>query len=187
MFVGGVLVEDKLTLQTDPVQWVNQSSQTIKDIHQVERETGGTSELGVYAKTGDVFSDEFVEFSHDFTQEQLRKYPKRLLTGSSIETAVGDIINDVPGASDIAPTGAEVKAAYDVAPKDLQRSAVAADGTAFNIVVPHGARLARGAARRSCASSATRPIPHPGSAPPRRAWRWSAWGCSTTSSPTASS
>ena len=138
VFVGGVLVEDKLTLQTDPVQWVNQSSQTIKDIHQVERETGGTSELGVYAKTGDVFSDEFVEFSHDFTQEQLRKYPKRLLTGSSIETAVGDIINDVPGASDIAPTGAEVKAAYDVAPKDLQRSAVAADGTAFNIAFRTG-------------------------------------------------
>ena len=47
--------------------------------------------------------------------------PKRLLTASSIETTVGDLIDDVPGASDIAPTGEEVKAAYDVAPADIQR------------------------------------------------------------------
>src|SRR5207244_2217200 len=49
IFVAGVAVENKLTLQTDPVQWVNQDSQTIKDIHKVEKLSGGSSELGVYS------------------------------------------------------------------------------------------------------------------------------------------
>jgi hydrophobe/amphiphile efflux-3 (HAE3) family protein len=138
IFVGGVLVESKLTLQTDPVQWVNQKSQVIKDIHKVEKETGGTSELGVYATSADVFSDKFVAFTHRFTRRQLAEHPKRLLTGSSIETAVGDIIDDVPGATDIAPSGADVKAAFDIAPADLKRSVVAEDGTAFNIVFRTG-------------------------------------------------
>ena len=60
-----------------------------------------------------------------------------LLTGSSIETAVGDLIA-VPGASDIPPTGEDVRAAFDVAPVDLQASSVSQDGTDFNIVFRAG-------------------------------------------------
>ncbi len=103
IFLGGIAVEGKLTLQTDPVQWVDQSSQTIKDIHQVQREAGGSSELGIFATGSDVFTDKFATFAHDFTEQTLRRYPKQLLTGSSIETAIGDIVNDVPGGSDLAP------------------------------------------------------------------------------------
>jgi hypothetical protein len=138
VFFAGALVEDKLTLQTDPIQWVNPSTQTVKDIHRVEREAGGTSELGVYATSSNVFSDEFVTFAHTFTQQQLAKYPGRLLTGSSIETAVGDLIDDIPGATDFPPSGADVRAAFDAAPKDLQLSSVSANGTAFNIVLRTG-------------------------------------------------
>ena len=108
IFVAGVVVEDKLTLKTDPVQWVNQDSQTIADIHRVERWAGGSSELGVFATADDVFSDEFATFAHDFTRDTLEQYPKKLLTGSSIETAIGDIVNDVPGGSDLAPRGERV-------------------------------------------------------------------------------
>src|SRR5439155_21363045 len=104
-----IVVEDKLTLQTDPVRWVNQDSQTIKDIRKVEKLAGGSSELGVYATSNDVFSDKFATFAHDFTRDTLRKYPNKLLTGSSVETAIGDIVDDVPGASDIPPRGEVVK------------------------------------------------------------------------------
>ncbi len=138
VFFAGALVEDKLTLQTDPIHWVNPHSQTVKDIHEVERQAGGTSELGVYATAPDVFSDRFVAFAHSFTRQTLAKYPERLLTGSSVETSVGDLINDIPGASDITPTGAQVRAAYDAAPRDLQLSSVSANGTAFNIVLRTG-------------------------------------------------
>jgi hydrophobe/amphiphile efflux-3 (HAE3) family protein len=138
VFAGGIVVEDKLTLQTDPVQWVNQNSQTIKDIREIEARSGGSSELGVFAKSKDVFTDQFATFAHDFTKDTLAKYPNKLLTGSSLETAIGDIINDVPGGSDIAPTGQDLKNAYDVAPEDVKKSTVAQDGSAFNIIFRTG-------------------------------------------------
>jgi predicted RND superfamily exporter protein len=138
IFVAGIAVENQLTLQTDPVQWVNQDSQTIKDIHEVERLAGGSSELGVFATSKDVFSDEFATFAHDFTQKTLQQYPKKLLTGSSVETAIGDIVNDVPGGSDIAPRGVDVKNTYDVAPADVKESTVSDGGRAFNILFRTG-------------------------------------------------
>ncbi len=61
IFFWGIAVEDDLTLQTDPVQWVNQDSQAIKDLRTVEEETNSTAELGVFVQSDDVFSDEFVE------------------------------------------------------------------------------------------------------------------------------
>jgi uncharacterized protein len=138
VFIGGIAVEGKLTLQTDPVQWVNQNSRTIRDIHEVERLTGGSSELGVFASSGDVFSDEFVKFAHGFTDSTLQRYPRKLLTGSSIETAVGDIVDDVPGATNLAPRGQDVRAAYDVAPADVRRASVSDNGRAFNILFRTG-------------------------------------------------
>jgi hydrophobe/amphiphile efflux-3 (HAE3) family protein len=138
VFAGGILVEEKLTLQTDPVQWVNQDSGTIKDIRTIEKWSGGSSELGVYAKSGDVFSDEFATFAHEFTNDTLEKYPKRLLTASSIEEVIDDVINDVPGASSIAPTGDQVRATYDVSPVDIQRSTVAEGERAANIIFRTG-------------------------------------------------
>jgi hydrophobe/amphiphile efflux-3 (HAE3) family protein len=138
IFVAGIAVENQLTLQTDPVQWVNQDSQTIKDIHEVERLAGGSSELGVFATSKDVFSDEFATFAHDFTRKTLQQYPKKLLTGSSVETAIGDIVNDVPGGSDIAPRGVDVKNTYDVAPADVKESTVSDGGRAFNILFRTG-------------------------------------------------
>jgi hydrophobe/amphiphile efflux-3 (HAE3) family protein len=140
IFFGGLAVEDKLTLQTDPIEWVNQKSQTIKDIKKLDSEVHSSSEMGVFARADNVFSDEFVAFSHSFTRETLATYGGSrglILTGSSIETAVGDLI-EVPGASDIPPTGADVKAAFDVAPVDIQASTVAEGGKAFNIVFRTG-------------------------------------------------
>ena len=133
IFFGGLTVEDRLTLQTDPIQWVNQSSGTIKDIHEVDRQVGSDAEFGVFARADDVFSDNFQKFAYDFTHDTVGKYSNLILTGSSIETAVGDLI-DVPGASPIPPTGADVKAAFEAAPPDLKASSVADDGRAFNIV-----------------------------------------------------
>ena len=40
IFVGGIIVEDKLELQTDPVQWVNQDSEVIHDIETLDDEVG---------------------------------------------------------------------------------------------------------------------------------------------------
>ncbi len=137
IFFGGMAVEDDLTLQTDPIKWVNQDTQVIRDIDTLDREVGSSSELGIFIQSDDVFSDENVTFLHEFTQEQLGQYPDDLITSSSMVATVSDLLV-VPGASSVAPTGEEVQAAYDVAPPDIQESLVSSDGQAMNLIFRTG-------------------------------------------------
>jgi uncharacterized protein len=137
IFAGGLAVEDQLVLQTDPLQWVNQQSQVIKDLNVVDRETGSSSELAVFVQSNDQFSDKTVRFVDGFTRRQLRTQPRTLLTGTSIVEIVSDL-GDVPGAGHVTPTGAEVRAAYDVAPKDIKLSTVAPGDNALNLVFRTG-------------------------------------------------
>jgi hypothetical protein len=137
LFAGGVIVEDKLTLQTDPVEWVNQDSQVIKDLDVLERETGSSSELGVFVQADDVFTDETVAFVDGFAKRQLGEYPETLLTASSIVTTVSFLM-EIPGASDVAPTGEEVATAYELAPEDIQKSTGNLDAGALNLIFRTG-------------------------------------------------
>jgi hydrophobe/amphiphile efflux-3 (HAE3) family protein len=136
IFFGGLAVEGKLELQTDPIQWVNQDSQVIKDLDVLDEETGSSSELGVFIQSDDVFSDDTVAFVDDFTRSQLGQEPETLLTGTSIVEVVSDLA-DVPGAPHVTPVGADVQAAWDVAPEDVQRSTVAG-GDAMNLIFRTG-------------------------------------------------
>ncbi len=137
IFVGGMAVEDDLTLQTDPIKWVNQDTQVIRDIHTLDEEVGSSSELGIFIQSDDVFSDENVEFLHEFTQDQLAQYPDELLTPSSMVATVSDLLV-VPGASSVAPTGDEVEAAYNVAPPDIRKALVSPDGQSMNLIFRTG-------------------------------------------------
>jgi hydrophobe/amphiphile efflux-3 (HAE3) family protein len=139
IFVVGISVEGKLTLQTDPVQWVNQKSQVIKDIDEVERQVHSSNEMGVYVTAPNVFTDNVIQFVHSFTADTLAKYQPsgRIQTASSIETTIGDLIY-VPGATDIAPTGADIEAAFNVAPNDIKASTVSPDHRAMNIIFRTG-------------------------------------------------
>jgi predicted RND superfamily exporter protein len=137
IFAGGIITEDKLVLQTDPIQWVNQHSQVIKDLNVVDRETGSSSELGVFLRAKNDFSDKTVGFMDEFTRGQLEKHPRTLLTGTSIVEIVSDL-TDVPGATHLKPTGEQVKAAYDVAPKDIQLSTANPSAGALNLVFRTG-------------------------------------------------
>jgi uncharacterized protein len=144
IFAGGVIVEDKLVLQTDPIQWVNQDTQVIRDLDTLDREVHSSSELGIFFRSDDLFSDETVGFIHGFARDELEKYGPApgevdgdLLTASSIVTTVSYLM-EVPGGSDVAPLGSEVQAAFDVAPKDIQLStANTADG-AMNLIFRTG-------------------------------------------------
>jgi len=137
IFAGGIITEDKLVLQTDPIEWVNQESQVIKDLDVIDAQTGSSSELGVFVQAEDDFSDETVGFMDEFTRSQLEKHPRTLLTGSSIVEVVSDL-SEVPGARHITPTGAEVKAAFDAAPKDVQLSTANPGAGALNLVFRTG-------------------------------------------------
>ncbi|HET9548497.1 MAG TPA: MMPL family transporter, partial [Desertimonas sp.] len=139
IFIGGIAVEDDLQLQTDPIEWVDQSSQTVQDIHTIEDEVGTSGELGVFVETDDLYTNENLQWMHDFRIEQFDKFgpqsgaPRQLLTANSIEQVLSDITY-LDGFGSIAPTGAEAELGWAVAPADIQASLVVPDGTAGNIV-----------------------------------------------------
>jgi hydrophobe/amphiphile efflux-3 (HAE3) family protein len=137
VFVGGVLVEDRLAIQTDPAKWVDQSSATIADIGRLKRETGSASELGILVRSADPFSATTIDFVRSFTATQMRAHPE-LLSATSLITSVGDLL-DVPGGSPVAPRPEDVRGAYDVAPDDLKRTLVDPQRGAANIVFRYGA------------------------------------------------
>ncbi len=137
VFAGGLLVEGKLVLQTDPTQWVNQKSQVIKNLNVLNREVHSSSELGVYVQSPNVFNQTTVKFVDDFTRSHLKKFPDTLLTASGLVSTVSEL-SDVPGAPHLTPTSADVKAAYAVAPHDIKLSTVAAQATAMNIIFRTG-------------------------------------------------
>lgn len=138
VFVGGAVVEDDLVLQTDPVEWVNQDSDVIHALDTLEAEVGSSSELGVFVQSADPFSDDTVRFVHDFAYQQLTDYPDDLLTASSIVTTVSFLL-EIPGAAVIPPTGADVAAAFAVAPPDIQASVANQEAGALNLIFRTGA------------------------------------------------
>jgi hydrophobe/amphiphile efflux-3 (HAE3) family protein len=136
VFVVGSVLEPKLKLETDPINWVDQDSQVIKDIRTIEREIGGASDLGVFIVADDgatVFTDETVGFVNDLAVSTMEEFPDELVVDSSIVGTVRKL-TDVPGTPSIAPSGESVQAAWDVAPAGVQKSTASADGGAFNLI-----------------------------------------------------
>jgi uncharacterized protein len=137
IFVGGIVVEDQLDIQSDPEEWVNQDTQVIKDIDTLKRETGSSAELGIFVESDDVFSDETVAFVTDFANEELAERPDELLTASSMPTTVSFLL-DVPDTTPLPPRGIDVQRAYEVAPPDIQKATVNPDANALNLVFRTG-------------------------------------------------
>jgi hydrophobe/amphiphile efflux-3 (HAE3) family protein len=150
IFFGGLAVEDRLELQTDPIQWVDQSSQSIKDFRYVEEQTGSSSELAFFIETApeDVFTQPTVDFVSEFAQDLLERYGSdippgkispELLTATSLVTTV-DYAIEVPGASPLNPRASDVEAAYSLAPEDIQNSTVNPERGAQNLIFRYGDR-----------------------------------------------
>jgi hydrophobe/amphiphile efflux-3 (HAE3) family protein len=138
IFVGGIVVEDKLVLQTDPIQWVNQSSQNRKDIQTLEDEVDSSSELGIYVTAGSqeaLFEDDNIAYLHEFTDRTLEEHPDLLNRASSIITPIS-FLTDIEGTSDVVPTGEEISTAFAAAPEAVRTFTVADSGAdhALNIL-----------------------------------------------------
>ena len=153
IFVGGVLVEDKLVIQTDPIAWVNPQSQGVRNVREIEKQAGISSELGMYVVSGGAFSNTTTKFVDNFTAKQLCRYGdaarapencpaadksvparKRVLANASSIVSIVSFLTEVPGTQAVVPTGAEVKQVFDVAPPGIRKSTVSADGKAVNLI-----------------------------------------------------
>jgi hydrophobe/amphiphile efflux-3 (HAE3) family protein len=138
VFALGSYVEPRLTLETDPVNWVDQDSEVIKDIRTIEREIGGASDLGIFVEAqGEgvetVFTDETVEYVSNLTQDTVEEFDEDLVVDSSIIGTVRKL-TDVPGVPSVVPSAELVREAWEIAPEGIQRSTASEDGKAFNII-----------------------------------------------------
>jgi predicted RND superfamily exporter protein len=153
VFVGGVLVEGKLEIQTDPIEWVSPSSTAVRNIHEIERRAGISSELGMFVVSGDAFSDKTVKFVDGFAERQLCRYgdakrlpqactaadkavgpDKRVLANASSIVSLASSLSEVPGTQPVPPTGEQVREIYAVAPSGIKRSTVSKDDTSTNLI-----------------------------------------------------
>ncbi len=138
LFVGGLFAEQNTRIETNAEAWIDQSSAVIKDLDVLKEQTGSSSELGVYLQDPNgVFNDQMAAFMTNLSRDQLAANPGRLLTASSLTDTVSDLMN-VPGATPLPPTGANLQAAYAVAPEAIQQSVVSPDGKAANLIFRTG-------------------------------------------------
>ena len=192
IFVGGIVVEDQLDIQSDPEEWVNQDTQVIKDIDTLN-ETGSSAELGIFIESDDVFSDETVAFVTDFANEELAQRPEELLTASSMPTTVSFLL-EVPDTT-LLPPGASTWSGPTKwrRPTSRKQRSTRTPTPSTWCSAPGPARSTSGrctSTRSATSWSRARPQAawsSPRACGPRRpAWPWWAWACWRTSSRTAS-
>lgn len=130
LFIGGALFESNMRIESDPVRWVDQDSQAVADIATLEEATGFSSTLGVLIEANNVLTDEIAEFINDFTLSIEER--DDVVSTSSLTNTIAKVIA-VPGATPIAPTGADLQAAADVLPPDIEAALLSADRTATQV------------------------------------------------------
>ncbi|MDH3707095.1 MAG: MMPL family transporter [Acidimicrobiia bacterium] len=140
----GVSLESNFEIESDPINWANPETETIKNARFFEDETGFATTLGIFIETegedeNGIYTDEMAAFVHDFTLNEVDDQPI-LAEASSLTTTLSYLIA-VDGATAIPPTGVDMLLAYEEAPPDIQALLVAENGNAAQInvrVAPSG-------------------------------------------------
>ncbi len=138
----GLMMETGSKIESDPINWANQSSAAIKNARILEKEAGFASTLGVFVQSAPgvesngAFTDQMGAFQMDLVESTMAANPE-LAQASSLATTVGWLI-EVPGATPLAPTGLDMLQAYKVAPATLQQLMIADDGNAAQILFQVG-------------------------------------------------
>jgi hydrophobe/amphiphile efflux-3 (HAE3) family protein len=139
--VLGLALEGGSRIESDPVNWADQSSTSIRNARTLERETGFASTLGVFVQTSSaqangVFTDQMGAFVFDLVQRSLDENVP-LAEASSLASTVGWLAA-VPGTTNLPPTGVDMLQAYGLAPPALQSLLVAEDGNAAQVLFQVG-------------------------------------------------
>ena len=130
LFIAGVAFEGSIRIESDPVRWINQSSQTVKDVDTLEEATGFSSNLGVLVSANNVLAQPVADVVFDFTEDA--EATDDVVASSSVENTIAKIIN-VPGATPLAPTSEDLVAATEVMPPDVEALLLNADRTATQV------------------------------------------------------
>ena len=103
--VLGLVLETGSRIESDPINWANQSSTSIKNARMLEEETGFATTLGVFIETDSapsngVFTDQMGAFVFDLVERSTAENPE-LAGASSLPTTVGWLA-EVPGTTPLA-------------------------------------------------------------------------------------
>src|SRR5204863_327977 len=109
--VLGLVLEGGSKIESDPINWADQSSSSIKNARILERETGFATTLGVFVETktaqsNGVFTDQMGAFVFDLVTRATRENPE-LAEASSLATTVG-WLSEVPNTTSLPPTGLDM-------------------------------------------------------------------------------
>lgn len=129
LFVG-VNVEKDTRIESDPVRWISQSSQTVKDLHRLEDRTGFASTLGVLVQANNVFDPTLTAMLDDFVRDAATK--QGVVGTDSLVGTMSQII-EVPGASELVPTRADMEGGAASMPPDVAKVLLSADHTATQV------------------------------------------------------
>jgi uncharacterized protein len=137
----GVALEGGTRIESDPINWADQSSTSIKNARLLEEETGFATTLGVFVRTpgadaNGIFTDQMGAFMTDLVERSLDENPE-LADASSLPTTVAWLA-EVPGTELLTPTGLDMLQAYEVAPRALQELLVADTGNATQVLFQVG-------------------------------------------------
>lgn len=130
LFVAGVTFESSIRIESDPVRWIDQSSQTVKDVDTLEEATGFSSNLGVLVSSNNVLSQPVTDVVFEFSEEA--ESTDDVVASSSVENTIAKIIN-IPGATALAPTAEDLAAATEVMPPDVESLLLNEDRTATQV------------------------------------------------------
>jgi uncharacterized protein len=130
LFIAGVAFEGRFRIESDPIRWVNQDTQTVRDLQTLEDVAGVSSTLGILVTANNVLADEVSEVVHDFIREA--EGIEDVSASSSLYGTMAKIIA-VPGATPLAPTSADLAAAAEVMPEDVAKLLLSEDRTATQV------------------------------------------------------
>ncbi len=130
LFVAGVALEGSFKIESDPLRWINQESQSVKDIETLEEATGFSSTLGVLVQANNIYDQDVADVIFDFTAAAEQR--PDVVTTSSLVNTIAKIIA-VPGATPLPPTSEDLVATAAVAPEDISRALLVSDGTVTQV------------------------------------------------------
>ena len=130
LFVAGVAFEGSIRIESDPVRWIDQSSQTVKDVDTLGEATGFSSNLGVLVSSNNVLSQPVTDVVFEFSEDA--EATDDVVASSSVENTIAKIIN-IPGATPLAPTSEDLVAAAEVMPPDIEALLLSGDRTATQV------------------------------------------------------
>ena len=130
LFVAGVFLEGGLKIESDPIRWVDQDSESVRDIERLEERTGFSSTLGILIESNNVLTDEMSELINDFTLDVEER--DAIVTASSAVNTIAKVIA-IPGATPLAPTADDLSATADAMPPDVEKALLNPERTATQI------------------------------------------------------